>query len=238
MKPTKFGTLAVAAVIALGAYSAKAAPGVTVNHSALSFTATIITNAPVIVHGSTNKNVTGTTKIGNKWLLDLFAHWDGADRTVEPWKSAKLVIGWDWSSDVLVVDKTGTNVLFDADFNPDQYFTVDFFDEFGAVRFTQVQADPGFETVNDMRNSADFELFDNDIFLPYTDIGGYGTSAQTFKQTWDASDVGKTWSDSESATFPFEGDYYFLDTSSETSVSATITATGSGKGFNEIGWAD
>jgi hypothetical protein len=239
MKPNKFGTLAVAAVIALGAYSAKAAD-VTVNHSTLNVSISVTTNGPEItIAGIAHswKDPLVTTKIGNKQLLDLFAHWNISDRSVEPWKSAKLVVGWDWSDDVLVVDKTGTNVLFDADYAPDAYFIVDFFDEYGVGNDGGVDFNPGHYAGTDT-DSADFTLYDDNYYLDYTDISGYGGNKQTFNQSWDSNGNYTTWTDSESATFPYAGDQTLNGWGPDATTTATIKASGSGKGFNEVGWAD
>ena len=171
----------------------------------------------------------------------MFAHWDSADRTIQPWKSAQLVIGWDWDYDVLVVDKTGTNVLFDASagyhYAYDYYFYVDFFDAYGAGTETYVAADPGSETVKSF-NSAYFELYDVYYYLPYTDLSAEGGSTQSFKQTWDVNDDPLKWSDTETANFLYSGDNYFLDVGMRTTVSGRISTSGHGKDYNYIGWAD
>jgi len=69
---------------------------------------------------------------------------------VNPWKSAQLVVGWSqgWNGDVLVVDKTGTNVLFDANYSSDAYFVVNFFGAAPAppMELTLI-ADPGSESL-------------------------------------------------------------------------------------------
>ena len=141
-------------------------------------------------------------------------------------------MGWEskWDGDVLVVDKTGTNVLYNADSGP-AYFYVEFDYEDGAYTETELDADPGYDTWKETL-TADFYLYDDGTFLPYTDISSYGGDTQTFKQSWDASGKYTTWSDSESAKFPFTGDEYFLDSGSETTVSGTVSASGKGKGMN------
>jgi hypothetical protein len=241
MKSIKLGTLAVAAVIALGAYSTKAAIGISTNNSKLNVSLTVTTNTAQVVSGANWKNPVKTAKFGNKQLLDLFAGWDEADRTTEPWKSAKLVIGWDWSYDVLVVDKTGTNVLFNATtgyYNDyDYYFYVDFWDQYGVGNTSGKEASPGFQAVVDT-GTAYFELYDNNYFLDYTDISCYGGNQQNFKQSWDSNGAYTTWSDSESAKFPYNGDNYFQDFGWNTTVAGSISANGKGKGSNYVGWWD
>jgi len=233
MRLMKLASLAMMATFMLGAYSARAAITTVTNYSKLSVSGTVITNAASFWKGNIEKYPTGKYKIGNKQLLDLFAHWDGASRTTEPWKSARLVVGWSqgWDGDVLVVDKTGTNVLFDADYNMDAYFYVDFSDENGAYNQTYKDTSPGYWTWTDW-NTAYFELFDDYYYLPYTYFQVYGGNTQTFKQSWDRNGNYSTWSDSESAKFPYNGDQYFLDYGSDTTVSGSISTSGHGKGLN------
>lgn len=234
MKPIKLGTLVVAAVFALGVYSTKATIATVTNYSKLNVSATIITNVGIVWSGSKGTYATKAVKIGNKQLLDLFAHWDGnKDRTVDPWKSAQLVVGWSqgWDGEVLVVDKTGTTVLFDADYSPDAYFTVDFFDQDGASNGTEIDAAPGYESWTETY-TAYFTLYDDYVYLAFTDLSGAGGNMQNFKESWNASDVYTGWSDTESATFPYQGGQYFQDKGAETTVSGTINASGHGKGGN------
>jgi hypothetical protein len=247
MKLLKLASLSLAAGVALGAYSAKAASaiGVTTNYSKLNVSGTITTNMPVTSSGSSWKNGTKTVKYGNKQLLDLFAEWNGIeDRSTDAdWKSAKLVIGWDWGYDVLVVDKTGTNVLFDASYGVSgegdeyAYFYVDFWDEYGVGKVSYVSANPGHYAVTDT-GTAYYVLYDDGISLDYTDIWGYGGNTQKFKQTWDSAGAYKNWSDSEKAKFLFSGDQMFQNVGWDVTSTANISASGSGTGYNEIGWAD
>ena len=242
MKLTKLTILATAATFVLGVSSAKAGIATVTNYSKLNVSATIITNE-LTVSGSKYTYTTKKAKIGNKQLLDLFAGWDGADRTVNPWKSAKLVVGWSqgWDGDVLVLDKTGTNVLFDASagyhYAYDYYFYVDFWDEYGVGNDSGKEADPGYYAGTDT-GTAYFELYDDYYYLPYTDLSGYGGNKQTFKQSWDINGAYTTWSDSETAKFPYNGGNYYRDQGSDVTVTASISAKGKGKGYNEVGWAD
>ena len=235
MKPIKLGTLAAVAVLSLGVYSTKASLPVTIDYSKLNVSATIITNCATITKGDVDKYTTKTVKIGNKQLLNLFTNWAG---TTWP-AGAQLVVGWDipWDGDVLVVDKTGTNVLYDANAAPDHYFVVDFFNDIGAGTGTYVNADPGSKTISSL-NGATFALYDDYYFLNYTDLSGYGGSTQSFKQTWDINDNPLKWSDTESAKFPNQGDQKYLDVGWDTTVSGTISASGHGKDYNYLGWAD
>ena len=236
MKPIKLGTLAVAAAVVLGAYSTQASPGVTTNYSKLNISAIITTNDAVVISGTTHKYPISTTKIGNKQLLALFADWDSAT-----WPAgAQLVVGWNYpgsgTNDVLVVDKTGTNVLYDASAATSHYCTVDFFDDMGAATGTYVEALPGSKKLTSY-NGASFYLYDDDYYLDYTSLDLYGGSKQTFSQTWDASNNGLKWSDKESAKFLDQGDEYYLDFGSDITVSGSVSASGKGKGYNLIGAA-
>ena len=242
MKLLKLTSLTLIVGAALAASNAKAVSSVTMFNSPLNVSGTITTNTPEKGSGSSWNIGTKTSKYGNKQLLDLFAAWNGIEdrSTNADWKSAKLVIGWDWGYDVLVVDKSGTNVLFDATEGVgggSAYFLVDFFDEYGVGKESGKDADPGFYSVTDT-GTADYELYDNDFYLPYTDVYGTGGNTQTFKQTWDANDDGKTWTDSESAKFLYSGNQSFLNIGPDVTSTAKITANGKGKGYNYIGWAD
>jgi hypothetical protein len=237
----KVTTLILTAVAALGfsALQAKASIGTTVYYSHLSCSIVVDTNkAEVNLGGSVFHEGSAHANIGNKQLLDLFAMWVGADRTSAPWKTAKLVIGWDWSGNVLVVDQTGTNVLFDATEGVSNgSFTVDFFDEFGTGDWTEKDAAPGFYNVTDT-DAADWDLFDDEGSIPYTSLWGNGSNTQNYHVAWNASDVDTNWSDSENAVFGWTGDQYFDDIGSDTSTKAEFSASGSGKGGIGIGWAD
>jgi hypothetical protein len=239
----KVTTLILSAVAALGfsALQASASIGTTVNYSSLSCTIIVNAKQSQAYLGNGISYVTSAqTRIGNKQLLDLFAMWVGADRTTAPWNNARLVVGWDWDWDILVVDGTGTNVLFDTTEGVDSgSFNVDFFDEYGDGNWTEKdpESQPGYYTVNDT-DAADWELYDDEGSIPYTDLWGDSSNTQSFRQQWDAHGNGTTWSDSEDAVFGWTGDQYWLDNGYRTSTKAEFTATGSGTGYNYVGWAD
>lgn len=237
MKLSRLAFVSIA--IVLGATSVKAAIGVTTNYSKLSVSITVSTNSAMIVSGNAWEFPVKTIRFGNKQLLNWFAGWDGADRTSEPWRSAQLAIGWDWGGDVLVVDKTGTNVLFDAmgdhdEEVPTHFFYVDFWYQTGANRSSGVYGANGSYAVVET-GTAHFELYDQDYYLPYTDLSCYGGNRQNFKQSWDANGAYTNWSDSESAKFPYNGNQVFLNGGpviNGTTATATISAVGKGKGGN------
>jgi hypothetical protein len=239
MKITKL-VLSAAAALGFCALQAQALASIstTVYNSDLSVAITVFTNKAT-VDLSTNTTHSGVVsgKIGNKQLLDLFAAWAGADRTTQPWKSAKLVVGWDHEYDILVVDKTGTNVLYDATStgNDSIGFYVDFFDEYGAGDWTEKTGTSGYYTVDDT-DSADWYLYDEDVTLPYTYLWGNGFNHQITSTSYTPTSA--HWSDSEHAVFGPQGDQYWLDVGYYSSTSADFVATGGGKGEEYIGWAD
>ena len=147
MKLIELASLALAAAGIFGVYNAGAAIiGTTTNSTALNITLTITTNTPEKVSSnSTSITYTSsikTVKINNKILLTLFQNWASAGTNSSTFNvaGAKIVIGWDnqWDGDVLVVDKTGTNVLYDVTTGSEDadgdtaYFCVDFQNQYGA----------------------------------------------------------------------------------------------------------
>jgi hypothetical protein len=236
--------LTAMAALGLGMLQASAQPiGTTTYYSRLSCSIVINTNKPEVVSGSVLHRGTAQARIGNKQLLDLFALWTDSDRASAPWKNARLVIGWDspWFGDVLVVDQTGTNVLFDATAGvTNGRFIVDFFDEFGVGNWTWKNADPGYYNVTDT-DFADWSLYDDEGSIPFTSLWGYGSNSQNYHEAWDKNGIDTNWSDSEDAVFGWTGDQVFLDVNSGTtdnSTKAEFTANGGGKGGIGIGWAD
>ncbi len=144
MKLIKFGILAAAATLILGAFSAKATPyiGTVTSFSKLNILLVITTNGTSVFNGHATKYPTGTVKITNKQLLDLFAEWDN---TTWP-AGAQLVQGWDeqWDGHVLVVDKTGNNVLYDAiGDDSSHYFEINIDTYSGSYSGTDDDSDPG-----------------------------------------------------------------------------------------------
>ncbi len=241
MKLIKFGILAAAATFILGTFSAKATIGpigTVTNSSKLNISIVVTTNGSYSNNGKVAKMPTGTIKITDKQLLELFAHWDG-DIT---WPSgAHLVQGWDeeWDGDVLVVDKSGKNVLFDADLDPDQFFIIDIFDADGASGYTESDSAPGSYTQTSF-NSGDFELFD-DISGPTTDLFGNGPDTHQFSESWNASDVTTKWSDSEkfkadNAGHQSGNGLEFSGNTRYTTVHAELDSSGHGSGHCVVFW--
>ena len=234
MKLLKLASLTLMATVTFGVYNANAGIGITTNTTALNVSLTITTNVPEVLNGHTWTWKTKTVKISNKNLIEIFSHWStNAFATA----NTKLVIGWDspWSGDVLVVDKTGTNVIFDASNNShgeSAYFYVDWMNNHGAGSGKQVNDSPGSYSFIDS-NGGYFQLYDNGVYLPYTDLWSNGFATVNFTQNWDKNGDYTKWNASAQFKSLGEGDQYLFDVGSDTTTSATISANGSGKGsFN------
>jgi hypothetical protein len=256
MKLIKLASFALAVAGIVGVCNVGAATdsiGVTTDSTTLNVAIIVMTNAPSKTSNSNSTSITYSRtiksfKITNKQLLTIFQNWASASCSSIAFDGTKIVIGWDepWNGDVLVVDKTGTNVLFDASTGAtpcgggggdgesvgggEAYFYVDFDDLDGAQTRKFVDASPGSDTYTEFYGS-DYELYDDDVFLPYTDLIGNGGTKATFAQKWDMNRVYSTWNLSATGTFPLQGNAYFYD-SDEGSVKASIKTKGSGNGNN------
>ena len=239
MKTIKSLVCAFAAVAALAFFTTNAraiepAPGIgiTTNFSALSVSFVVITNGPEVSSGNTETGIIGKSTINNTFLLNLFAHWDNTN-----WPAgSKLEIGWDtnsWNGDVIVADKTGTNVLYDASVGTNNFFAVDYFEDPGAdYNRATLSGTNSFSmlTYTDYDDGA-CELYDDGVYLPYTDLYLFGGTTVTFTQSWTTQGVPTTWHATTDLTAAYNANMYFLGYS-ETTVSGTVNANGSGKGIN------
>ncbi len=229
MKRIKHLLLGLIAVFALVA-SSRANEGITTNYDVLTISGTVTTNAPYTVKNNVTTYSVVTVKFATKDLLSLFASWAGTS-----WPAgAKLVQAWDepWNGDVLVVDKTGTNVLFDAsnDLYPTQYFTVDFFSGEGAYTETDNENNPGFYNYTWFNNGS-FTLVDGTS----TSLSGNGPNTEVFSQKWDKNHNLTTWSDSEKCDASGAGGNEKLNNDpTSTTVNVEISAKGKGAGGNYI----
>ncbi len=227
---------AIAATVALTFYptntKAEVLPTIVTNYSVISFALTITTNEPVIEKGTTQTRKIGSAKFATKDLLNLLA---GPHFASTNWPTgAQVVIGWDqpWESDVLIVDKSGTNVLYDvtANNNTNANFGINFFQELGAESGTANVALKGGEKFTAYNNGF-FDIYDRTNGV---DIWGNGASTEQFSISWatnsmsDNISVNTKWSDS--VTFkPQNGDQTINGTTGGT-MSGTITAKGHGTG--------
>ena len=144
------------------------------------------------------KYLTGTVKMTNKQLLELFAAWSG--KTFPD--GAQLVQGWDeaWDGHVLVVDKTGTNVLYDA-YGDGSTLSFKFICAIysGSYSGTTPDSAPGTTSYVES-NFGNVELIDKVSTLAGTDISAFGACAEKFSNIWNSDEVVTKWSDSEKFT--------------------------------------
>ncbi len=218
--------MAVIVMLSLG-YNAQAS-GVTTNSSVLSVGLIIMTNAPSVSANNVTTWKTGSAKMGNKELLALLAETNFANTTFP--MGAHLVVGWDapWSGDVLVVDKSGTNVLFDANNSGSEHFTVNFFNGPGAFTKIDDENNPGYETRTEY-NQAYFEFEDD---ANNTFIYGVGPCLEKFTQKWDSSHNFTSWSDGETFSVNGANSNEEFNNNSGATVIGGLGATGKGKGGN------
>ncbi len=234
MKTLRTLTCAIvtAAALAFCASSAKAGIGIVTNYSALTFSMTVSTN----IYKSTSTGYTYT--IGKKKLVtkDVLAILQGVDFYNGTFPAGSmLVVGWDsdWDGDVLVVDKTGTNVLYNCDSGGNSglaYLYMDFFDEYGTYSETEDNNDPGHYNYT-YYNGADFNFYDEtttqteDNLYLWTE---YNPATISNDQNWDKNGHNTTWSSSSSMTLG--GGEQYINGVTEATISGTITTSGHGKG--------
>ena len=194
--------------------------GTVANYSTMTVALTIKTNFETVNAKGTNTEF-AQVKLINKNLLSLLAGPDFANTT---WPAgAKLVAGWDseWSGAILVVDSTGTNVLYNASGGGD-YLKVTPFSSFGAK---SGQSSPGMVSYTWYNNGA-FQLADYNA--PVTFLRGTGSCTEKFTQKSDASGNPTTWSDTESYSQSQAGQV--LLNCAQSTTSGTITLSGHGNG--------
>lgn len=229
MRSVKTITLACAAAIgvfcAAGA-NAQSIIGTVTNSEQLTISLTVSTNVE-----TENKNfhvqfAVRSQRLQTKDIMNLLAGPDFANTT---WpKNARLVVGLDqeWNNDVLVVDGTGTNVLFDASTGDgNAYLTINFFRFGGTWQESFNGNNPGNEEYT-WYNNGYFELYDNKSLN--IDLWGYGASTEHFTQNWDKTGVNTTWSDSEN--FTPQSAAQSLNGYTQGTLTGTINASGHGKG--------
>jgi hypothetical protein len=234
----KLAFMAIAATLALG-YQAQASIGVVTNYSKLNVAIIVKTNAATITLGTgvTSTNITrngiATAKFSNKSLLALFERSEWANTTFPD--GAQLVIGWDsgtWDGDVLVVDKTGTNVLFDANYVNSGaerfYITIE---EDGAYTQTFNDNDPGFDTWSE--DYMYYVQLEDDSLSLY--LWGYPTGHQNFTQHWDVNGDYNGWTDSETVKVGggMGGDQEVNGNSNGSIIGGNINFSGHGTTLND-----
>lgn len=230
MKALKTLTWAVALTVTLLAFCATSAKaysiGMETNYDTVTFSATIATNA--ITEYTTNgiKSVVKSEKLVTKDLLNLLSNGDFAGMPFPT--GSKLVIGWDWNAgDLLVVDKTGTNVLYDATAgNPTNFVTINFFNQTGAPSYNFAEKGTGSYTLT-WYNDGSFELMDKRSMFIDIEASGPCTEHYDLK----GFNSSPSWTDSQAFTMyganenpPKPG--FFPGT-----LSGSIKVSGRGKGF-------
>lgn len=224
----------IAAALAFCAPGAKAGIGITTNYTPLNVSIIITTNGVVKTNDDVVTQSVGKAKLDNAALLSIFSHWTTNYTSGFP-KGSKLVIGWDWDEKPLVVDKTGTNVLFDADATETNYFYVEFWDEAGAESYKDMEKETNSESYT-AYSSAYVELVDEGRYLPYTYFYTYGVATDKFTQNTDKEGNYTTWSLDADLGFSAYADGSTFEYLGEPriTVSASASSSGSGKGIN--GW--
>lgn len=239
MKAIKTLICALAAIVALafGASSARATQ-FTTNDIILTFALTISTNSQSFVSDSNYTYKVTSVKLTNKNLLAILA---GSDFASENVSNDQIAIAYDapWSGDIVIVDKTGTNVVYDVTSNNGNsnnatlavnLVTV----ESAKIRGAQSMAfsyKPSGVIGSTMYNEGSFTLLDNPNNI---NITGTGSSTVTFSQTLSpgaqfTNNPFASWTDS--ANFKFFGatNRFGLN---QTNVTVSGTITGKGKGKN------
>ena len=194
MKLTKLACTAMVAAVAFGSYSATAAAqtsyaGHTSNYAKLGFQLKLSSQQPDVWMGSKELWSYSTVKITNQDVLVWLAF---LAQTTWP---AGAQLEYDYESDQLVVaDKTGTNILFYAGDGVENegmygYFDLDPFDEEGVYNGNYVDATPGSENYVEYYNS-DFEFYIDDSYddyANYMDLYGEGLTSETYSESWTSS---------------------------------------------------
>lgn len=229
---TPMCSIVATAALAFCAFGAKAITpiGVVTNYSNLSVSLTIQTNTESIHGNGTNGLQVSyqikTQKLLNKDVLNLLQNADFANASFP--QGARLVVGWDqeWNGAVLVVDKTGTNVLYNATTgNQNATFLINFFNYKGTWSETFNGKNPGGEHYNVYDNGY-FELYDaNQNIL----LWAYGASTENFSLNWNKQGIDTTWNDSENYNPQMAG-VTFEGADADAALSGNINAQGHGTG--------
>jgi hypothetical protein len=239
MKVMKILTTVIAATAAFAfcASSARAVSLTTTNDIILSLTLTISTNSETFVSDTNYSFKVGSVKLANKNLLQLLGGGNGfADEVFS--NTDQIAIAYDapWGGDVVIVDKTGSNVLYDVTKNggnTNATLAINLLKNDGTYN-EKVDYKPsgslGFTTYY----GGTFTLLDNTNDI---NITGSGPASVTYTQALTSSKEFSTnelasWTDS--ATFNFFGasNEHALDKDFVT-ISGTVTGKGSGKGGND-----
>lgn len=222
-----FKTIALAIAVAVAVFCTPSAwaytntvIGTVVNYSTMTVALTVKTNFQTVTGGTIKMQIV-QVKLVNKDLLNILAGPDFANTT---WPAgAKLVTGWDiqWGGSVLVVDSTGTNVLYDASNNSSgNYINMNIIYMAGVK---SGQTTPTMESF-DWYNSGNFQLIDNNN---HTVLTGPGPCTQNFTQKYDGSGTPTTWTDTESYS-ESDASQFLLNRMATTTGTVKLTGHGNG----------
>lgn len=232
---------AAAAVLAISASDVQAVgptTSLTTNDVILNFALTISTNTAASV-STTATNYTikvASEKLVNKNLLTML---EGSDFANVPFAAgAQIAIAYDgpWNGDVVVVDKTGTNVLYDVTENghsTNATFAINLTQENGAFS-EKYNYKPSGSVSSTAYDGGSFTLLDIPNKVSMT---GNGPSTVTFTQILNSSKPFTTnpfasWTDSANFSFFGASNEAALNQTNYVTISGTITGKGKGKGEN------
>jgi hypothetical protein len=228
---TLTSTLTIAALLSLGVSSTKAAlggatvVGTTTAFSTINITLTVTTNGATSEKNGVTTWHIGKAKATNKTLLHIFSDWSTNDTS--GWSAAGARLEYDWDANQLIVaDKTGTNVLFYAGDGVNNgtvtaFFNIEWFYEDGP--YTETDG-PNLETYKEA-TTAYFELSYDDTSDASTqnDLFSYSANTVNYHET-------TKWTESESFKINYSG--VTFQNEDESQVSGTITTSGHGAGSN------
>jgi hypothetical protein len=226
---------AVAAMLAFCASGAKASIGITTNYTPFNLSVTITTNTlPATNKVGIVTTTTGKVKMDNATLLTIFGGW-----ATNTWPTgAKLVVAWDepWNGKVLVVDKSGTNVLYNPGHTAinNTTFALDLQAELDINTGATIEKiDPtnaaGSYAITENTLAA-FVLESENAYLTNLTVEGLGNATQKFTQNWGKGGDLTTWSlDIDVPSAQSLAEKYC---GAGASVTGSFSTSGSGKGQN------
>ena len=226
--------LATTAVLAFCSSSAHAVIHTTTNDIILTFSLTVSTNSEKDINPTNIITTVKPLKLVNKNLLAMLGSKDFADETFSNGDQIAVAYDQPWNGDVLIVDKTGSNVLYDATFNrgnTNATLAVDLRHNFGTFS-DNINFKPSGSTTYTFFLGGNFTLLDT---TNQTSLAGSGPSTLKINQTLNSSKEFSTnpfsaWSDSVNFNFFGADQVEFNDVGG--TVSGTVTGKGSGKGRN------
>jgi hypothetical protein len=237
MKVLKTFTYALAAAVALAfSSSSQAAILTTTNDMILTVSLTLSTNNEELISESNIVLKVSSVKLANKDLLTLLG---GNGFNNEAFSSSdQIAIAFDspWDGDVVVVDKTGTNVLFDAtknNGNTNSTLAINLRHEEGTLN-VDYSFKPSGSEVATFYNNGSFTLLDRTNNLSIT---GNGPSTIKFTQNLNSTKEFSTnpfgaWNDSATFDFSGAGTGENVNGFEGATISGTVTGHGTGKGLN------